>query len=62
MQSSGAVIAIEAELSPKRAVDLSENLMELVRGAGYLHLKAEHGVCGNLDVCINSVDVGHIPW
>jgi hypothetical protein len=39
----GAVIAIEAELSLKRSADLSENLMELVRGEEYLLLKEEYG-------------------
>jgi hypothetical protein len=41
--SDGQVIAIEVERSQKRVADLSENLMELVRGQGYLSLKVEHG-------------------
>jgi hypothetical protein len=42
--ADGGITAIEAELSMKRAADLAENLMELVRGQGYLHLKGEHGM------------------
>ena len=38
------IMAIEAELSPKRTPELRDNLMELIRGEEYLHLKAEHGV------------------
>ncbi|PWU23896.1 hypothetical protein C5B42_01380 [Candidatus Cerribacteria bacterium 'Amazon FNV 2010 28 9'] len=41
--SDGDLIAIEAELSLKKPMDLAENLMELVRGRGYLRLKTEHG-------------------
>ena len=41
--TDGTVTAIEAELSQKRPSHLSENLMELVRGEGYLRLKTEHG-------------------
>jgi hypothetical protein len=41
--NNGTTVAIEAELSRKRAADLCENLMELVRGERYLKLKAEHG-------------------
>lgn len=37
------IIAIEAELSTKKVPELRENLMELIRGEGYLRLKAEHG-------------------
>src|SRR5262249_49068571 len=37
------IIAIEAELSLKKIPELTENLMELIRGEGYLRLKAEHG-------------------
>jgi hypothetical protein len=37
------IIAIEAELSTKKAPELRENLMELIRGQEYLRLKAEHG-------------------
>jgi hypothetical protein len=42
--ADGGITAIEAELSLKRPEDLAENLMELVRGEGYLRLKSEHGV------------------
>jgi hypothetical protein len=41
--TDGGITAIEAELSMKRAADLAENLMELVRGQGYLHLKRSTG-------------------
>jgi hypothetical protein len=41
--ADGAIIAIEAELSVKKPVELAENLMELLRGEIYLSLKAEHG-------------------
>jgi hypothetical protein len=41
----GTSIAMEAELSMKRPEMLAENLMELVRGEGYLQLKAEYGKC-----------------
>jgi hypothetical protein len=37
------IIAIEAELSPKRVPELRDNLMELIRGEAYLRLKQEHG-------------------
>jgi len=39
----GTVIAIEAELSPKRPEMLSENLMELLRGEQYLERKTKQG-------------------
>jgi hypothetical protein len=42
-QKDGTIIAIEAELSRKRAADLCENLMELVRGERYLQIRTEHG-------------------
>jgi hypothetical protein len=41
--TDGTVTAIEVELSLKKPTDLSENLMELVRGEEYLRLKTEHG-------------------
>jgi hypothetical protein len=39
----GGIIAIEAELSGKKPLELAENLMELIRGEKYLRLKNEHG-------------------
>ncbi len=37
------VIAIEVELSLQKIPELTENLMELIRGEGYLQMRAEHG-------------------
>ncbi len=40
---NGEIIAIEAELSGKKPLELAENLMELIRGETYLRFKHEHG-------------------
>ena len=37
------IIAIEAELSLQKIPELIENVMELIRGEGYLQMRAEHG-------------------
>jgi len=41
--ADGEINEVEAELSLKKPFELAENLMELVRGEGYLSLKAEYG-------------------
>lgn len=41
--TDGTVTAIEAELSLKKPPELAENLMELLRGEGYLRAKADFG-------------------
>ncbi len=38
----GGTVAIEAELSTKKPPELRENLMELIRGIGYLRLKEKY--------------------
>ena len=40
--SEGGVIAIEAELSTKKPPELRENLMELIRGDGYLQMREKY--------------------
>jgi hypothetical protein len=40
---NGEIFAIEAELSAKKPWELAENLMELLRGEGYLRMKAACG-------------------
>lgn len=39
----GQIFAVEAELSMKNPFALAENLMELLRGEDYLHLKTKYG-------------------
>src|SRR5262249_19562344 len=41
--ADGEIIAVEAELSTKTIYELTENLLELVRGEEYLRLKTEYG-------------------
>lgn len=41
--SDGQIFAVEAELSLKKPFELAENVMELLRGEGYLRWKADFG-------------------
>jgi hypothetical protein len=47
----GKIIAIEAELSMKTAHELTENLLELVRGEEYLRIKHEYGYQHARETC-----------
>jgi hypothetical protein len=41
--ADGMIYAVEAEMSAKKPFELAENLMELLRGEEYLHMKVAYG-------------------